>query len=388
MKTAVRWGLVLVAGAILAWYFLRPSADTPAGTTSGSVLMIDAGGHTCAVTADGAAHCWGLNEDGQLGNGGSDDEPHPAAVSASGSDIRAVSAGRGTTCSVSTAGAVRCWGLNTSGQVGDGTRRQRTRPVPVDTLASGVKGISVGHAHVCAVTASGAVRCWGNGSSGQLGDGRMTIRNRPVQVVGLDSGVTAVSAGTKHTCAVTDAGAVLCWGENGSGQLGDGTTEDRSRPVPVKRLRSGVVAVTAGGHHTCALTEAGGVLCWGDSKHGQLGNGQRADSRTPTEVSKLGSRVVAVSAGTSHSCAVDADGRVWCWGGNSPGGPLGDGTLETRLVPVEVPGVTGIATVSAGASHTCAVTTTGVAKCWGNNDHGQLGDGTTTNRLPGDVVFD
>lgn len=391
MKKAIRLGLLAVAAGILAWYFLRPTGPTPptatTGSSAGSVAMIDAGGHTCAITVDGAAYCWGGNSSGQLGIGSVRDQVHPERV-ANLAGARAVSAGQESSCALGAQGEVWCWGKNSSGQVGDGTRKERRRPVQVGTLGAGVTAVSVGEAHACAITASGALRCWGANNHGQVGDGSATRRTRPVQVTGLDRGVKAVSAGKRHTCAVTATGAVRCWGENRWGQLGDGTHKNRSKPVVVKGLDAKAVAVTVGETHSCALTESGAVRCWGDGRRGQLGFGSRGDSDAPVEVVGLDAGITGLSAGAAHTCAVRQDGTLWCWGRNEPGGALGDGTLEDRLIPVQVPGIPEVASVSAGQAHTCALTATGVAKCWGSNKLGQLGDGTTTNRLPGDVVFD
>ncbi len=147
--------------------------------------------------------------------------------------------------------------------------------------------------------------------------------------------ITALAAGGDHTCALTTGGGVQCWGNNGSGQLGDGTTTDRSAPVAVVGLESGVAAIAAGGGHTCALTTGGGVQCWGDNSFGQLGDGTTTDRSTPVAVVGLGSGVAAIAAGAWHTCALTTEGRVWCWGWNSFG-QLGDGGLLWRSTPVDV----------------------------------------------------
>ena len=246
-------------------------------------------------------------------------------------------------------------------------------------LASAIS-VAAGGSHTCAVTAGGGVKCWGSNSYGQLGDGTTTDRPIPVSVTGLGSGVIAVAAGGYHTCALTTGGGVKCWGSNGSGQLGDGTTTRRSVPVDVSGLGSGVVAAAAGESHTCALTASGGVKCWGNNGSGQLGTARRQQPSHPGGRERAGERREHVAAGGSHTCAVTAGGGVKCWGRNSYG-QLGDGTTTSRSVPVDVSGLgSGASAVAAGGSHTCALTAGGGrlgVKCWGSNVYGQLGDGTT-----------
>jgi len=315
----------------------------------------------------------------------------PAA--GAGADATTVSAGFQHTCALTSAGGVSCWGENLNGQLGDGTNTSSSTPVSVVGLSSGVAAVSSGLQHTCALTTAGGVKCWGFNGFGQLGDGTTTNRNTPVDVTGLTSGVAAISAGRYHACVVTTTGGAKCWGSNFWDQLGDGSALIfRSTPVNVSGLLSGVAAVSAGDFHTCALTTAGGLRCWGDNLAGQLGDGTTTDRMTPVDVSGLISGVAAVSAGRFHTCALTTTGGVKCWGSNSFG-QLGDGTTGSfRSTPADVSGLSsGGAAVSASggdpdASHTCAVTTAGGVKCWGKNLAGQLGDGTTIDRnTPVDV---
>jgi alpha-tubulin suppressor-like RCC1 family protein len=358
------------------------SAMLVSGVASGaSATTVAAGnGHTCAVTSGGAVWCWGANWGGQLGDGTNTPRLTPVAVSPRlpALDVTAVTAGDGHTCAVTRAGAVWCWGDNRAGQLGDGTTTSRHTPVAVSGLTSGVVAITAGDYHTCAVASAGALWCWGSNGNGQLGDGTTTNRLTPVVVSGIE-GATAIAAAPSHTCAVASGGAVWCWGWNGSGQLGDGTTTDALAPVAVKYLGSGVATVTAGGAHTCAVTSAGAVWCWGSGTAGQLGDGNRTNALTPVSVSGLLSGAVAVTAGGSHTCALTSAGAVWCWGENE--GKTGDGWTLWRLTPVAVSGLgSGVVAIDAGGSHTCAVTSAGAVSCWGGNGSGQLGDGTSTSQ--------
>jgi alpha-tubulin suppressor-like RCC1 family protein len=374
---------VSVVGASLLLVGVATStAATPA------ISAISAGQyHTCALTTSGGVKCWGDNTFGQLGDATASNRTSPVDVSGLTSGVTAVASGQYHTCALTTSGGVKCWGDNSLGALGDGTNVNRPTPVDVSGLTSGVVAIAAGYFHTCALTSAGGVKCWGYNVSGALGDGTTTRRSSPVDVTGLSSGVTAISAGQYHTCALTNGGGVKCWGYNVMGALGDGTNVNRLTPVDVSGLTSGATAVSAGGYHTCALTTGGGVKCWGYNATGQLGDGSTTNRSTPVDVSGLTSGVIAVSAGFPHSCALTSAGGVKCWGYNGMGG-VGDGTTTTRATPVDVSGLTsGAIAVSAGGYHTCALTTGGGVKCWGYNASGQLGDGTTTTRLAPEIIF-
>jgi alpha-tubulin suppressor-like RCC1 family protein len=343
--------------------------------------------HACALATDGGVQCWGADATGQLGVGTNPYLLVPADVPRLSTGASAVRAGYSHACAITTAGGVRCWGSNGAGELGDGTLVTRGTPAAVSGLAAGVSSIAVGSRHSCALTLGGGVRCWGNNDYGQLGDGTTMSRSTPVDVSGLTSGVTAIAAGIAHTCALTSAGGLTCWGRNSSGQLGDGTTTTRRTPVDVNGLSSGVAAVAAGGAHTCALGTTGGLKCWGDNSSGQLGDGTWSARATAADVSGLTSGVSSVSAGELHTCAVTAGGGVKCWGDNY-NGQLGDASVAWSVTPIDVIGLTsGVAAVSAGYVHTCAVTSAGGVKCWGTNSRGQVGDNSTTARsAPTDVT--
>ncbi|HEX4490795.1 MAG TPA: hypothetical protein VH914_06280 [Acidimicrobiia bacterium] len=337
------------------------------GLGAGVASLAIGGDHACALTSDDALQCWGFNEYGQLGDGGSWTEPLAKDVVGLGSGVTATGAGYHHTCAV-VSGALECWGQNNRGQLGDGTTIERDVPVDVVALEAGVSAVTGGDVHTCALTNAGAVDCWGSDSNGRLGDGGTTQSSVPLPVSGLGSGVEQISAGVAHTCALTVAGAVECWGSNHDGQLGDGTNVDRHAPVAVSGLSSGVEQIAAGGNFTCALTNHGAVKCWGFP---YLGDGTTAGSNSPVQVSGLTSGVTAIAAGGYYGCAVTTGGALKCWGDDI-------GTGGTNLVPTTVPGASsGVASIDAAASSACLRTVGGAAKCWGDDDFGTLGNGTS-----------
>jgi alpha-tubulin suppressor-like RCC1 family protein len=394
-----------------------------AGLSSGVTAIAAGDDHSCALLAAGGVKCWGRNLEGQLGNGAMDHSrstpvdvsglssgvvaiaaggthscalldtdamkcwgdgvPAPAEVAGPGSGAAALTAGGGHTCALTAAGGVRCWGRNDWGQVGDGTNDQRAGPVEVVGLSSGVAAVDAGGEHTCALLDTGEARCWGRSEFGQLGNGTTTDRHAPVEASGLEGGAQALAAGRAHNCAISLMGALECWGDNEFGALGDGLTADRYRPAEVLGLGGGVARVAAGDFHTCAALAAGGVKCWGSNLFGQLGDGTTTHRYAPVDVAGLSGKVNWLAAGEYHTCAVTAAGEAWCWGDNSHG-QLGDGTTVERHTPVLVSGLGGaaeaVAMVAAGRGYTCALTAGGRVLCWGLNLYGYLGDGTLTSR--------
>jgi alpha-tubulin suppressor-like RCC1 family protein len=350
------------------------------------VLITTSGAHGCAITPSGALRCWGWNDQGQLGNGTQEWSLAPVDVAGLSSGVVAVSGGIIHTCARTASGAVQCWGNGDHGQLGNGSTGDSLAPAEIEGSSS-LASVVVGGTHTCAVTTQGAARCWGFNNVGQLGDGSTTESHSPGPVAGLSSGVIAVAAGNLHSCAVTSSGGVKCWGYNDRGQLGDGSTTTRLAPVAVVGLSSGVVAISASYGGTCALLASGGVQCWGGNQWGQAGDGTDLDSSVPVEVAGLAPGIVAIGAGATHACALTASGAVQCWGGNQ-WGQLGNGTTTNSLAPVDVMGLSsGVIAIATGGGTTCAVLTSGGVKCWGYNDYGALGDGTLIDRsLPVDVV--
>lgn len=351
-----------------------------AGGTANAETLEAGGGHTCAIVTGGALKCWGANAAGQLGDGSRTDRHTFVGVTGLGSSVQSVAAGDLHTCALLAAGNVECWGFNGLGQLGDGSAADSSA-VPVDVnIAEPVASIAVGEYHSCAVTAAGALKCWGFNSSGQLGDGTSTDRNTPVDVPSLGTNVAAVSAGLNHTCVLTKTGGVKCWGDNGNGQLGDGTTTAHTTPADVPGLTSGVASISAGRYHTCAITVGGTTKCWGAGWSGKIGNFGAGDEPSPVNAVGLETTGFAVSAGGDHTCAVTTLGGAMCWGFNAFG-QIGNGLTATRIVPTEVIGLgLGVTAITAGSDHTCALMAIGTVRCWGDNSAGGLGNDSPTDK--------
>jgi alpha-tubulin suppressor-like RCC1 family protein len=329
--------------------------------------------HSCAATPDGAAFCWGDNESGRLGDGTANDRSTVPVPVAGAHEFRELSAGREHTCGVTTAGKAYCWGLGGSGQLGDGTTDYGSTPRVVrgDYVFSSV---SAGYLHTCGVTDAGRALCWGYNLFGQLGNGKWSwSRTTPVPV-SSELRFAAANAGRYHSCGLTLDGAAYCWGYNGDGQLGDTAAIPESRlPVPVLGAHF-FTAVSPSEAHTCGLAAGGAAYCWGWNGDGRLGTGTTEPSAIPVQVAG-GHQFASISAGFYHTCGVSTDGIGYCWGNNA-GGQLGDGTMMSRTSPVPVASGHRFAFLSAGGWHTCGLTTEGTAYCWGWNKYGQIGDAT------------
>jgi alpha-tubulin suppressor-like RCC1 family protein len=312
------------------------------------------------------------------------------AVGGVGSPTLTVTAGLAFSCAAGSSG-IRCWGADTSGQLGDNTTsNMRIQPAPVMGIVFGTAMVSGGSLFTCAVVNGGA-KCWGANSAGQLGNAPanndMNVipdSHVPVDVTNLTTGVQAIAAGDTHACAVVN-GAARCWGGNNFGQVGENTVSTRRSPVPVTNLGSGVQAIAAGGAHSCAIVN-GGAMCWGLNSSGQLGNAPvgsppTGDSHIPVPVTGLTSGVIAIAAGENHTCAIAAGGAAKCWGANGSG-QVGNGSTDPNVplpddshAPAQVTGLTsGVQAIAAGAQHSCATTTAGGVFCWGLNSSAQIAD--------------
>ena len=373
-----------------------PVAVVTSGVLSGKVLtqIATGSGSTCAVASTGAAYCWGQGVNGELGNGSATNSSAPVAVTTSGvlsgETLTQVSLGTNFACALDSSGAAYCWGLNTSGQVGNpATATHFLVPTAVTSQAA----VSAGYTHSCTIS-SGKAYCWGDNSDGELGNGSTASSRVPVAVVtsGVLAGVTLtqITAGFFFTCALSTTGAVYCWGFNADGELGNNSTTNSSVPVAVST--SGVLAgvtvtqITAdSGYNACALGSTGAAYCWGKNSDGQLGNNTVASSSVPVAVSTsgvlAGVTLTQITAGNDLTCALGSTGLAYCWGDNTRG-QLGNNTTTNSPVPVAVTttgvlsGVT-LTQVSAGNAFACALGSTGAAYCWGYNASGQLGNSST-----------
>ena len=348
-------------------------------------------GHSCAVSRGGDGYCWGANSFGQLGDGTTTDRLRPTLVSG-GHRWSHISAGGHHSCGMTTEGAVYCWGRNSHGQLGDNSTTQRTQPtfVMATTSASSiaVRWLSAGDLHTCFSNVTSS-QCWGLNSSGQLGDGTTTDRSVPTLVSGGHE-FKLINADSSHTCGSLvggNGGRAFCWGSNDGGKLGNGSNDNSPTPVAVGSggLFEFIMNAVAGAVHSCAYGVTARTYCWGRGDNSQLGTGSTSTHSTPQELS---GRFISLTAGSYHSCAHDigAGGGWFCWGSNT-NNQLGDGTNVSSATPVRIAGGHNFVLLDAGRSHTCGIVAGGDVYCWGLNTFGQLGDGTTTQRaIPTRVI--
>lgn len=409
--------------------------DAEVDAAHGCVTSVAAGSdYACAIKNDGTLWCWGNNQFGQLGDGTHEGEScinavcRPTPVHASlGDSVVQVAVGGGVTCALTLSGAVSCWGM--VGMIPDEELAGEhcwdfggypgshayvdcvASPVEVTAFGSDTIQLAMGFLSACRVRADATLWCWGSNSTALLGDGTIGDKDcpanhpncdrMPVQVATLGTAVVHASVGGLHACARTTADDIWCWGDNFSGQLGQGNTSgiacgtDLCAPTPVAVESPGdhATEVSSGGNHTCERKVDGTVWCWGLNSAGQTGDGTTEGESCGyngngkcrlSAVNSVGlESVVQVTAGESHTCARKADGTLWCWGDNHVG-QLGIGTIsDFEPSPVQVTTLGAhVVDVSAGGSHTCAVTDDGWAWCWGNNNRGELGNGVINGGVP------
>ena len=364
----------------------------------------------CALTDAGGVKCWGNNFSGNIGDAtDNNNRPTPVDVVGLSSGVIALSAGGessiqtgGHACAVTSVGGVKCWGSNDFGESDWTKSDHRSLLVPVDVHGlSSASAVAAGPGYTCALTQTGSVRCWGSGNP--------STHTQTLADV-INTGIATLSVGQSHICVLTKNGGVKCWGGNQFGELGDPTATPggfSGTPSVVPNLTSSVKAVSAGAEVTCAVNGDSGALCWGHNQSCQLGDSTRTDRYAPTDVIGLGAGSVAVVAtgwGKStgrdvsgffaHTCALTSTGGAKCWGDNFYGqlGNNSDGSDGTRCSPVDVTGLnSGVRAIAVGGEFTCALTNSGGVKCWGLNDVGQLGTGAVpdskSHSTPADVLF-
>jgi alpha-tubulin suppressor-like RCC1 family protein len=386
----VSWRLAVCAAVVAA---AAIQALTAAGGAAAAAGAGSAAGRSAAVASGGTLRAWGYNYSGQLGNGMQGNQASsPVKVKLpAGTKITSVRAGCDHALALTSTGTVLAWGSNSNGQLGVSSKSHRPTPARVKLpRGTKVKAIRAGCDYSMALTTTGKVLAWGYNGQGQLGNDTTVDSHTPVRVK-LPAGVkaTAISAGFEHSLALTSTGKVLAWGSNLDGQLGNGTHAARSVPVRVKvPTGTKVTAVAAGSFISLALTSKGQVLAWGDNAYGELGNGTTTPSSRPVRA-KLppGTRVRGIFAGCAHTLALTTAGKVLAWGDNN-NGQLGNGTTMSSSVPVRpsMPAGASVTAVSAGCQHSLALTSKGRVLAWGYNFRGQLGNGTTTSSsTPGRV---
>jgi alpha-tubulin suppressor-like RCC1 family protein len=342
----------------------------------------------CLTTQGGQVYCWGNNDYGTIGDGTSlTNRDSPTRVDVTALDV---SLGYRFVCARTLSGGVQCWGRGSVGQLGNNAGTSSLTPVDVYGLASGVSTLSAGSAHACAVKTDGRLMCWGSNQYGELGNGAagtylvkpMFACTNTTSCTPHFSDVAQVSAGTNVTCAVKNDGALYCWGSNIYGRLGLGQGETQHELPQLVTALPNVARVAVGEAHVCALTKAGALYCWGSNNVGQLGDGTKLQRNLPVLV--LAQGVSDFAVGSSHTCAV-LSGSVKCWGGNDFG-QLGDGTIDDHALPSFVLGLADqVSAVSAGTDHTCAILLNGLLQCWGGNGDGELGDTGTVQSSPAPV---
>jgi alpha-tubulin suppressor-like RCC1 family protein len=329
--------------------------------------------NSCAIFLDNSVKCWGMNTYGQLGDGTTEHKSSPVVLNIS--NVSQMSLGKNHSCALLDNGTVKCWGRNNYGQLGNNSTTNSSLPVSVSNLSNVVE-IALGQEHSCALLDNGTVKCWGRNNSGQLGNGTNTNSSLPVTVSSL-SNVVEISLGVEHSCALLDNGTVKCWGRNEHGQLGNNSTTNKNVPVNVNNL-SNISQISLGTEHSCALLNNGTVKCWGANWYGQLAiftDPVVGIKKTPVSVNGL-SNVTKLSLGHLHSCALLNNGQVKCWGNNSVG-ILGDGTNIYKNTIVNVSDISTATKISLGEEHSCALLEDNTIKCWGKNGSGQIGNGTT-----------
>ena len=355
---------------------------------AGTITTSKSGYFSCAIDSNGA-HCWGNNSLGALGTGSMTPTQSAVPLSVAFSNpagVTSISAGDTFACAIQD-GAVYCWGINNGAQLGLGTIDYQPHPTPtlIPSLSSGVTEIAAGNSHACAIQ-YGVVKCWGQNGHGQIGNGSPITAASPAAVLNMQLGDAPrnLTAGYFHTCVVKGStGALYCWGSGLQGELGNGSTANTNVPIAVSDMDSDVSVVSAGYAHTCAV-KSGTAWCWGKNNVGQLGIGTTSPFEVLPNAVAHGKTVASLAMGTYHSCLTNTSGAMYCWGQNAYGA-LAHPTLplSTTPIPVALSGFANVGDIAANQNTTCAWTEDLLAEgdrvqayCWGMGHHGQLGNGS------------
>jgi alpha-tubulin suppressor-like RCC1 family protein len=357
------------------------SANEPSMTPIASAqqwLEVAAGvTHTCAIDSEHRLWCWGLNDNGQLANGGFSTTAQPTPQRVTDEQWQTIDVDSAFGCAITLAGRLRCWGYNGHGQLGDGTLN--ALPSPTAVLVDGRdrsdwRAVTVGGWHSCAITADEELYCWGSSTRGQVGrdgDFAVPLPNR----IAPEKRWVRLAAGVYHTCAIANDATMWCIGADGTGQLGDGGTA-ASTP---QRVMGEWQTASAGTVNTCAIDLGFRAWCSGDNEYGQLGLGAPDSHASPAQIGSAS--WTAVATGRYHACGIQ-DGNVWCWGGNYAG-QLGTGGYDAHSSPVAI----GSGVKLTASEHTCTLTSSNLMYCWGNNANGQIGNSSTATTEPSPVAY-
>jgi len=356
--------------------------------TVGVVVDIAAGNrHTIVALSGGTVKGWGQNNCGQLGSNPADYRNYPIVVNDV-SEVTAVAAGRNHSVALLSDGTIKAWGSNYDGQLGNGSNSGSDTPVSVSGISTAVaidagvsSDLTSGGNHTVALLSNGTVKTWGDNTYGQLGNDSTTDSNIPVTVDGITNAI-AVAAGGFHTVALLSDGTIMAWGKNNYGQLGNSSNADSDTPVTVTGIDN-AVAIAAGGRHTLAVLDDGTVKAWGFDLYGELGDDfPKVDKNAPVSVDGIVD-ADGVAAGASHSAAVLSDNTINAWGSNSDFQIGSGGYADSYPTPVSVSGISTAVKVSGGRYHTVCLLSDGTVKAWGDNNYGELGDGSyDTSNVP------
>jgi alpha-tubulin suppressor-like RCC1 family protein len=384
-----RIGVLSYAGALLA------SASVVVMTLGMSAAnaanfedwdTVSAGGyHTCGIRHGGRLYCWGIDHSGQVGDGGSNTRSLSPERIGSFEDWATVSGGQNHTCGVRDSGKLYCWGNDGSGQVGDGDANSATAPRRIGSHEDWAT-VSAGDYHTCGIRHGGQLYCWGDNQCGQVGDGTAVSdpcregfedhKARSPRRIGTFEDWANVSAGGFHTCGVRKNGKLYCWGNDDAGQVGDGDADPGAVTAP---LRIGTFEdwanVSAGGFHTCGVRKNGKLYCWGNDENGQVGDGEAGSpALAPRRIGTFEDWARA-TAGWEHACGIRHGGKLYCWGKDDDG-QVGDGDdPNPATAPRRIGTFEDWAAIDGGVRHSCGVRTNGKLYCWGSDHDSQLGDG-------------
>lgn len=336
-------------------------------------IAVSAGGnYTCAVHRDNTGSCWGFDAPSRTYDNYDNSGAVPQKLRGV-SDVIDIAAGSDHTCALHEDSTISCWGSNEEGQLAmDDSSASSATPVSVEGIGD-ASAMAAGFLHSCAIHEGGSVSCWGNNGDGQLGNGTVFPSALPVPVQGIADAIAVATSGhwsSGYSCALHQSGSISCWGANEEGQLGNGTKSQSTVPVRVEGITD-AIDIATGWDHTCALHRGGTISCWGSNEDGKLGDGTKTGWAVPMQVEGI-FNATAIAADSSHSCALHEDGNISCWGSNNFG-KLGNRDVVASTVPVPVEGISNVTAIATGTFHTCALLDEGSVSCWGNNSMGQLG---------------